>query len=1102
MKRILLLAVMAMFLIAPAFAFEFDNVKSDISKDARTITISNSILGIPTSKIGTLTLDSPNIVYVMPGENRKVAEFTISLESDSYDNFLKQIQLLNKQANNMEIQRNLKVKYKTTTYENVTDYKLECKGTGKYTEGKNSTEIQDCKQVTSGSHLNVIDTWTELPSKNIQKGMITIGLFAKVLPNDNVEWIPTIFGVKIDEWATWTSGFNVGLRAYYELTNGSCKINSANNLTKAGNVNFISNTSCLIGGCVYSSATDASTWLTTAAGADDVFNLTNVGTGQYTLNWWQKFSGTDLYVFIGKGSGTDGWSLYDNNGGNSIMYYPQAPSWASSPKIPRNSWQMVTLTVNATDVCFYVQGTIQNCKGAAYYDTATTNLFSIIGSEYQGGNSAVGYMDETSAWNRTLSATEVSDLYNGGAGMTWVDTAPVANLTIVLNSPADAMKSNDTTQTFNCTSSTTMATYTIKNMTLFVYLANGTINTNFTDTSALAVTTYQHVTTIKGLSEGTHKWTCDASDDANYTIVSNWTFTIDTTPPKISTRTPANGTQYVAFDNPYQAFFNFTSSDNGGAGVEKCWYYNETGNTTYTCNALFAVNFTSGWHTVKAYANDTVGNFNHIGNQTTFLVNYVNFTNIIYASPVVEATTNPITFNMTATYIAMGQMNATIWYNNTPLTTARYYDSFGFASATANATAPMVSADTNVSFHLNLTINGVNASRNGLGQIVQHLTAPTIINDTCPAGLNQSWYFSFAAEDNLTVLNSVNVFYNFKYGPLGNNALYTLNGTLTTITNLSICTNVTTLGNYSVSYGEIQYALAGYTDRRFYMFNGTQLTIIPRADVLYSLINSKATSFLFTFKDVYLTTYVGKYTKLLRWYPASDSYITVEMAKTDDKGQTIMRVKTEDVDYRVGLYEVDGTLINLANPVRFACLDSPCSYTMTVTPGSLAYDTFTNIQSSLTFNETTKVFTFIWNDPSGTTQYMNLNVTRLGGSSDLNVCNSSGAGSTGVLSCNISAYTSGNFEANAYRAASPLTAIAKLFVSLANTIFKGNVGLFISVLIFIVMILAGTFSPYAAIILGIVGLIPAALLGAINITIFIGFGVLGGILMHFFKRIS
>ena len=223
------------------------------------------------------------------------------------------------------------------------------------------------------------------------------------------------------------------------------------------------------------------------------------------------------------------------------------------------------------------------------------------------------------------------------------------------------------------------------------------------------------------------------------------------------------------------------------------------------------------------------------------------------------------------------------------------------------------------------------------------------------------------------------------------------------------------------------------------------------------------------------------------------------MAKTDDKGETIMRVEVEDVDYRVGLYHQDGTLIKLLNPVRFACLSSPCSYAVYIEDTETDYTSFFDVEGSIEYNTTSKIVTFIWNDPTQNTDSMRLTVERDRGDSAYTICDTSASGFTGVLTCDTTGFT-GTLVAKAYRTASPEIPIFNKIINTESTPFRGAVGLLISMILFIILVLIGSYSPIVSIILGVVALLPAYVLGSINFAVLVGIAVLGGIVIHFAKR--
>ena len=85
---------------------------------------------------------------------------------------------------------------------------------------KNSTEI--CENVVSGGHYEKREKWINLEKIDLKKDeKYTIGIFTDVQIGDYVEWIPSLYGVRVSEWATWTADINTDLVLYYPLNETS-----------------------------------------------------------------------------------------------------------------------------------------------------------------------------------------------------------------------------------------------------------------------------------------------------------------------------------------------------------------------------------------------------------------------------------------------------------------------------------------------------------------------------------------------------------------------------------------------------------------------------------------------------------------------------------------------------------------------------------------------------------------------------------------------------------------------------------------------------------------------------------------------------------------
>jgi hypothetical protein len=221
------------------------------------------------------------------------------------------------------------------------------------------------------------------------------------------------------------------------------------------------------------------------------------------------------------------------------------------------------------------------------------------------------------------------------------------------------------------------------------------------------------------------------------------------------------------------------------------------------------------------------------------------------------------------------------------------------------------------------------------------------------------------------------------------------------------------------------------------------------------------------------------------------------MGLTDETGSTVIHVVAEDVDYRIGVYERNGTLINLADSIRMVCLVSPCTYTLSISPGDFDLTSFLNVQSSLTYNETTGVWRFIFSDPTSRTSLMNMTVYKMTGTSTISVCNSAVTGTSGAITCNTSGQT-GQLKAIVMRSASPPVPIASKVVNIVTSAFKSTYGLWLTFLLGLpIVFIMALISPLGAIIGSILLLVPAFYLGTINLAILAGIGVLGGIVAHF-----
>jgi hypothetical protein len=143
--------------------------------------------------------------------------------------------------------------------------------------------------------------------------------------------------------------------------------------------------------------------------------------GSFTLSFWVNTSPPGLIGVINKGLATSNvsdWSLFKT--GTSLCFAgssagQQSPAIAT---ISLTQWNFVVVTYDATSLVKSIQvnnGTVSSNAGTTAFSNTYSqiNLSCLNGSYFSGSMAGVGY------WNRVLSASEVTALWNNGAGRTY-----------------------------------------------------------------------------------------------------------------------------------------------------------------------------------------------------------------------------------------------------------------------------------------------------------------------------------------------------------------------------------------------------------------------------------------------------------------------------------------------------------------------------------------------------------------------------------------------------------------------------------------------------------------------------------------------------------
>lgn len=145
------------------------------------------------------------------------------------------------------------------------------------------------------------------------------------------------------------------------------------------------------------------------------------GVGDFQTISYAAESTTDTYV----------WMIYRNNGGTfQVTGYRTKTGVANqgpdtNQELTVGTWYHLAFTYDGAEVRTYLNASLLGGPTAASGSgTGSVSNETFIGASETAGNKANGLIDELGFWSKALSTTEITDLYNGGAGQTMIDVVP------------------------------------------------------------------------------------------------------------------------------------------------------------------------------------------------------------------------------------------------------------------------------------------------------------------------------------------------------------------------------------------------------------------------------------------------------------------------------------------------------------------------------------------------------------------------------------------------------------------------------------------------------------------------------------------------------
>jgi len=906
----------------------FDNVKSyDAVK--QEVLIKNTFgigADIAKVKLNTPLENKVGIGYV------KVAEMELTSYED-YKNLLSEMEFYNIKAGMSKIEVNFDYKYKTYEDYKVDDYEYVLS-----TTLKNGTAVYDRKLV--GSHTEQREVWLPLEKLDYVKGeVLTIGIWTTTTEGQKVEWIPTIAGLKINEYASWTASLNTGLVSYYKFEGDYVdSVNASSPLTNSGTVNA----SGIIG-----------SGISTTGGnyAYRTFGSIPVGTNALTVCLWDWQDGTTNNCAWGMGSfgSGNGFALCTDGGKYGITGFFVDVYSASS--FTTGQWNLVCgVQESGNSRRLYVNG-LNSANGTDAYNIGTAYA-PRVGSFEQNPVSHDGKIDEVAIWNRALTADEMTQLYNEGAGMTY--TTVFGALAPVLNSPANAYKTNNTNVTLNFTIGT--SNLNITNYTLNIFYSNGTLfysNTEYGNFGSSNITrTYNNAL----IPDASYIWGVKAgannSAGEQFSAESeNRTFQVHTTAPIINITSPTGNLGLGEIGKVLT--LNYTATD---PEIDDCWYdYNGTlvfvNCSTNTTTFLQE----SGKYNLTFYANDTFGN----SESATTSWGYVLFqTEIDYDEQVYITSSDVISSNITYNSSIWSNIESYLVYNGTSYLTTKTGTGNNLKFSKTVDIPNLPGENVSFYFYYNLLNSTGTYTYNGTTYtqaVVSILIAP------CDGVTTLALNFTLLEEGNSSLLNG-SLEANFQYWISTGDGTSFINLTYANTTdefsNYQFCITPATV-NFTFD-GTVSYYKTGY-DRREYFFNDYLISNVSDNINLYLSQTALTDIFTLLVQDQNQDPVEGAVVYVERWDIGTNTFSTVGMVLTSSDGTGIINLRLNDAWYRYTVV-YNGVVYLTTDPAK----ESTTSRTLDIVlQEENPWPEFAGVQYSLTHNNETNITLLTFADPTG-----------------------------------------------------------------------------------------------------------------------------------------
>jgi len=456
-------------------------------------------------------------------------------------------------------------------------------------------------------------------------------------------------------------------------------------------------------------------------------------------------------------------------------------------------------------------------------------------------------------------------------------------------------------------------------------------------------------------------------------------------------------------------------------------------------------------------------------------------------------------FNVSYYDLVVSDVHAQLLFNQTLLTVVETNET-NETSYLASYFLPLSQSD-NVNISWNITLDLSNGSRESYFYNYSQNITSFSFNTECNTSNATVW-----AVLNLTFRDEINrtheftdfdaTFFVYTQGnDPSTNKSQSLS--LNSINQTYICMSATNSTNNYTAYAQFRYYTTASNPRDYYIINMTLDNVTDNVD-LFSLPSTLASGISHLIEDGNYLPLEGLYIDAQRYYVGTNTYKTVAMGKSDKDGYDNIFLRKNDVYYRYFIKN-DTRVVFTSSPQKLTA--DEISFSISEPTFSELLTAFGNVQTALTFDNTTKTYTLSYSSLDGTTVTdICLRATKINTTNFITYCDTCDTASSGTITCTVSG-DDGTYIGQAYLKSNPESFVESLIIVLGANSFLRDVGL-TGVLMTIIfagtVAFAGIWSPVLAIILFLAALFASSILGLINLPLvtILGLACVGGILIY------